>query len=886
MIRRFFYPRRTRRDIQTDVDEELRFHLDSRQQDLVARGETSSDARLQAMREFGDIDDARGYLRNIDNEIESLRRRKDYMDELRQDLGFAFRSLRSTPGFTLVALLSLALGIGANTAIFSVVHSVLQRPLPFPNPEQLVQVWSSTTAGDRSHVSASALDVDDWRAQKKRFTDIGGYWFAEGASGADLTGRGEAQRVSVAAVTPGFFPTLGVAPMIGRLPAESEMVRGGDDKVVLLSHAYWTRAFGGDRAIVGQSLILGGEAYRVLGVLPAHFTYPSANVEIYLPFSTIPDGSIPRIRPVRVLNVVARMAPGVTIEQAATEMTLITRGLAERYPDSNASYANAELQSLAEVITGPVRAPLLGLLAAVAFVLAMACMNIASLLLARAAARKREVAVRVSLGATRSRIIRQLVTESLALATVGGMLGLAVAHICTKVLVATSADRLPRSQEIHTDGVVLAYAFGASLLAGLLFGVVPAIRASAVNLADTIRAGSNSVVGDGQRLRSVLVVTQIAFAVVLAVGATLSTRSFAKLLQVDPGFKPERLVAVALTMSTARHGNDGAYLNYYQQLIERVRATPGVVSAAAAQYAPFRGMGERNGFLLPGQSLANGEEMPNAPAQRISDDWFRTIGTRLVEGREFAATDRKGSPLVVVVNKAFAKQYFKEQSAIGQSLKLGGSVDATIVGVVADIRQSAIADEPTPLMYISNYQNLRVRVTLVARTQGEPLLLARTLQNAIREIDRDQTITEVFTFDEILNEAVARPKFLTVLFGTFGTLGLLLGAVGIYGVLSFIVSQRRREIGLRIALGANAGAVQRLVMQRGLLLAIAGVAVGISSALMLSRYIEGMLYGIASTDAMTYVSVAAGLILIATLASLIPAWRASRVDPLVALQPE
>lgn len=886
MIRRFFYPRRSRSDIQTDVDEELRFHIDSRIQDLVARGESVTDARVKALREFGDIDDARGYLRSIDHQIESLRRRKDYMSDLRQDLRFAFRSLIATPAFTVVALLSLALGIGANTAIFSVVYGVLQRPLPFPHPEQLVQVWSSTTTGDRANVSVSALDVDDWRAQKQRFTDIGGYFYAEGSFGADLTGRGEPQRVSVAAVTPGFFSTLGVAPALGRLPAENEMVRGGDDKVVMLSHSYWTRAFGSDRSIVGQSVILGGEAYRVLGVMPATFTYPSTRVEVYFPFSTIPDNSIPRIRPVRLLNVVARMAPGVTQEQALAEMNSITADLAKRFPDSNASYAKAALQPLTEVITGPVKTPLMVLLAAVAFVLLMACVNIASLLLARATARTREVAVRVSLGATRSRIVRQLVTESLALASVGGVLGLLLAQIGTKIMINMSGDRLPRAEEIHIDAVVLAFAFGASLLAGLLFGVVPAIRASAVNLQDTLRAGSNSLVGGGQRLRSVLVVTQVAFAVVLAVGAALMTRSFTQLLQVNPGFKPDHLMAISFTISTSRHGENGGYVNFYQQVIERARATPGVISAAAAQYAPFRGMGERNGFTLPGQIVAKGEEIPNVPTQRISDGWFKTIGTPILSGREFTDRDRKDSPMVLVVNKAFARKYFGGNDPVGKFLSFGENANAEIVGMVDDIRQSAIEEAPAPLMYISNYQNARVKVTLVARTQGEPLAFARTLQNVIRELDKDQTITEVFTFDGIMNEAVARPRFLTVLFGAFGTIGLLLGAVGIYGVLAFIVSQRRREIGLRIALGANRGAVQRLVIRRGMILAVTGVTVGMASAFLLSRYIEAMLFGIASTDALTYVTVAIALVAIAALASVIPARRAARVDPLVALQPE
>ncbi|MEP6834613.1 MAG: ABC transporter permease [Gemmatimonas sp.] len=881
--RRFQFPWRSRQDIRNDVDDELRFHLETRAQELVASGFSADDARLQAAREFGDIEDARQYMRHVDGSIETRRRQRDYVGELRQDLRYSLRSLKAAPAFTIVAILTLALGIGANSAVFTVVHRVLQAPLPFPNADRLVRVWTAKTDGSFTQASVSAVDLDDWRANRKQIADLGGWWFADGASGMDMTGHGAPARVSAAFVSPGFFSTLQVGAELGRLPRDNEMVRGGDDRVVVLAHGYWLRNFGGNSNVINSAVLLNGESYRVVGVMPQTFAFPSPHAEIFVPFSVIPDGATPRIRPVRIMDVVARLKTGVSIGQASAEMKGITRALAAQFPDANAAWGDATVMSLHEAVTGSVKTSLMLLFSAVSFVLLMTCVNVASLLLARASSREREMAVRVSLGATKGRILRQLVTESLVLAMAGGVLGSVFAAALTRGLVLLAAGQLPRAEEIHVDGTTLLFVLGIALVTGVLFGTAPALRSSAVNLRGTLNASSRNTTGGHTRLRSALVVTQIAFAVVLAVGAGLMVRSFDRLLNVNVGFKPDHLLAVNFNINTERHG-DTTWQRYYSQVLDRVRATPGVMSAGASQYAPYRGMGERNSFVPLDYVVHAGEDRPSFPTQRVSDGYFRTIGTPLLSGREFLPTDRKGSPPVLIVNEAYAKKFFPEQDVVGKIVSPDGKNPITIVGVVGDIRQSAIARPAEPLMYLSNLQNGRVKVTLVSRTMADPLTMTNAIRNAIWSVDRDQTITSVFTFDDVVNESLARPRMLTILFGIFGTLGIALGGLGIYGVLSFLVSARRRELAVRIALGARASSVITLVLRRGLLLAFAGVVLGLGLALALARFAASQLYDITPTDPLSYGLVTCLLLVIAALASALPAFRASRVAPVTAMQ--
>jgi predicted permease len=684
-------------------------------------------------------------------------------------------------------------------------------------------------------------------------------------------------------VSPGFFGALGVSAALGRLPREEEMVRGGDDKVVVLAHGLFERHFGGAPEILGSTINLNGEPYVVLGVMPPSFRFPSPRVDVYVPYSTIPDGSIPRIRPVRIMEVVARMAPRVTLEEARAEMNAIARSLALQYPE-DAAYGEATVEPLQAALTGKVKPLLVVLLGAVAFVLLMASVNVASLLLARGTAREREVAIRAALGAGRGRILRQLFTESVVLALAGGVAGLAVAQGGVKLLLALGSSELPLAPVAGLDGRVLAFALLVSLATALVFGMVPAFRVSRPELQGALSEGGRGLAGGAtQRLRSGLVVGEVALALMLVVGAGLMTRSFLRLLKVDPGFRPDHLIAVNFTINTTRHPQ---YAQLYREVIERVRALPGVIAAGAAKDAPFKGNGERNGFLPPGMTLRPGEEGPTATFLHVSDGYFRTIGARLVEGREFTADDGPGRPFVVVVNEALVRKHLGGGSATGKTLTLGRGRAIPIVGVVEDIRQTAIDEPARPTVYIHNLQNTRVKTTLVARTEGEPLALAGAIREAIWSLDKDQTITSIFTFDDLMSEAVARPRLLTVLLGLFGGLGLALGALGIYGVLAYLVSQRRREIGVRLALGARPRDVLRLVMGRAAALTAAGVGAGLAGAFALTRYLQGVLYGIEPTDPLTFVSVTAVLAGVAALASWAPARQAARVDPAVTLRAE
>ena len=886
--------RRSRAMIHRDVDTELQFHIDTRTEELIRGGLARDEARSAALREFGDLDDARDYIRQVDTDIEQQRRRRDIMGELRQDIAYGLRTLRRAPTFTITAILTIALGVGANTAIFSVVHGIVFKPLPFANPDQLVRVWSANPGSGARQASVSPVDLDDWRSQKTQFTDIGGWWFADGGSGVDLTGAGDPQRLSVAFVSPGFFPTLGTQPHIGRLPREDEMTRGGDDRVVVLSYGFWQRQFGADASQVDRTLTLNGAPYRVVAVMKPEMRFPSERVEVWIPYSTIPDESIPRIRPVRVMDVVARMKPGVALAQATQDMNAITQRLAATYPE-DANWSGATVMPLADAITGNVRRGLVSLLGAVGFVLLMACVNVASLLLARSTMREREVALRLSLGATPGRVARQMMTESVMLSLIGGAVGVAGAAFGARALVALAAGQLPRTAEVTLDRTVLAFALLASIVTGLLFGLAPALRARATDLQTALReAGRGLVSGGSQRLRSGLVVVEVALAVVLIVGAGLMTRSFIELLRVDLGFRPDKILAVNFSINTSRHPNQ-AYRQVYRDIIDRVRTVPGIVSAGATKHAPFRGNGERVGFVPEGMNPRPGDQPPSAPLHHISDGYFATIGARMIEGREYNVDDGAlraptpgeapvfGGQPSFIVNRALAEAHFPGGRAVGKTIRLGDT-PVPIIGVVENIRQTSIEEPVQPTIYINNMMNSRVGVTLVARTQGEPLAVVNAVREAIWSVDREQTITSVTTFDQLVGDAVARPRLLTVLLGLFGALGLILGAVGLYGVLSYLVSSRQREIGVRIALGAPRGAVLGMVVRRGLSMAIAGTAIGLAAAFALTRYLRDVLFGVEPTDPVTYAVVIFSMLAVSVLASAIPARRAATVDPAIAFR--
>ena len=807
-------------------------------------------------------------------------------EALRQDARYALRTLRKNPAFTVVATLTLALGIGMNAAIFSVVNGVLLKPLALGHPDRLVRINQlETVNGATKPGVTSPVIVDDWRAQRKSLADLAGYFYAEGMSGTDLTGEGEPQRVAAAFVTPGFWNTLGVSPQIGRVPRDDEMVRGSNDRLVVLSYAYWQRQFGGAPSVIGKRVTLGSDSYQIVGVMPRTFSFPAPRVEMYIPYSTIPDESIPRARPVRVVQVVGRLNAGVTVAQANAEMNALARRLSEQYPEIK-TLSGAEVVPLRDAMVGKVRATLFILLAAVGFVLLIAAVNLASLMLARATTRERELAIRAALGAERARLIGQLFTESLILAAVGGVLGVVIARFGGQLLVAMASGQLPRAEEISLDGRVLAFTAIVSLVTGIAFGLVPAIRASSPVLQESLRAGSRGSTISAGGLRSALVVAEVALAMVLVVGAGLMTRSFVKLMQVDLGFSPEHRIALNYTISTARHQTDTDMRETYRQMLERVRQVPGVIAAGAIRDLPFRGDGETVPFVIGGQPKPAPEATPRATLMFTSDGFFSAMGIPIIAGRDLSPQDNQRAPLVFVVNQAFAKRYFPGENPIGRTLSFGDTSRFPIVGLVGDVRQGSVDEAPAPRLYASVYQIFRVRTNLVVRTQGDPQVMFKRVAEAIRSVDPTQPITSTFTLDQAIGDAVARPRLLTVLLGLFGVMGLVLGALGLYGVLSYLVNQRTREIGVRLALGAQRKDVLRMVVRRGLALAGAGVAVGLVGALVLTRVMRGVLYGVTSTDPLTFAGVAIVLLVVAAVASMIPALRATRVDPLVALRSE
>ena len=595
----------------------------------------------------------------------------DRFESLTQDARYALRTLRKNPAFTVVAAVTLALGIGMNAAIFSVVNGVLLKPLALAHPDRLVRIYQLETANGATKPGVtSPVLVDDWRAQRKSLTDLAGYYYAEGMSGTDLTGEGEPQRVATAFVTPGFWNTLGVAPQLGRVPRDDEMVRGSNDRLVVLSYAYWQRQFGGAASVIGRRVTLGSDSYQVVGVMPQSFAFPTSRVEMYIPYSTIPDNAIPRARPVRILDVVGRMAPDVTVAQASAEMNALARRLSEQYPEIK-TLNGAQVIPLRDAMVGKVRATLLILLAAVGFVLLIAAVNLASLMLARATTRERELAIRAALGAERARLVGQLFTESLILAAIGGLLGVFVARFGGQLLVAMASGQLPRAQEISLDGRVLAFTAIVSLLTGIAFGLVPAIRASSPALQETLRAGSRGSTISSGGLRSALVVAEVALAMVLVVGAGLMTRSFVKLMQVDLGFTPEHRIALNYTISTARHSTDAEMRETYRQMLERVRQTPGCDRSrrGSRSAVPRR---RRDGSVHACRSAeAGAEATPRATLMFTSDGFFKAMGIPIIAGRDLSPQDRQGAPLVFVVNQAFAKRYFPGKNPIGQLLTFG-----------------------------------------------------------------------------------------------------------------------------------------------------------------------------------------------------------------------
>jgi putative ABC transport system permease protein len=805
------------------------------------------------------------------------------METLLKDLRYAVRMFAKSPGFAAVAILALALGIGANTAIFSVVNAVLLRPLPYAEPDRVVAVWQDYRArGGPEREWASPTNFYDWRDQNQTFESMAALlgW------NPTLTGIAEPEQITGAAISQDMFRVLGVEPALGRAFRPEEDQQGGE-RVVILGHGLWKRRFAADPGVLGQTLSLGGESFTVIGVMPAGFQLPFiTNSELFRPMRQVLS---PRCgRGCVVLRAVARMKPGITFDGARADMSTIAARLSEQYPEANAGIG-ATLVPLHEQTVGNVRLALMILLAAVAFVLLIACANVANLLLARATARGREIAIRTALGAGRGRLIRQLLTESVLLALLGGALGLLLAFWLVELLVTFSPDGTPRAREIAVDGPMLVFTLGVALVTGVIFGLVPALQASRPDLNQSLKEnkGANAS-GGGHRIRNVLVVAEIALALVLLVGAGLLMKSFVNLLKVDPGFNAENVLTLRVGLPRTRYPEPHQINGFYSQLIERVKGLPGVGSAGATSTLPLGGSNSDTSFIIEGRPVSAGADGPVAWYSSVTTDYFSALGMRLTRGRLFDERDQEKTTRVVVISQEMARRYWPDEDPIGKRIgNEGDEPDWTeIVGIVADVKQFGLTIEDRPTMYFPQSQQPSRVMFVAVRGQSDPTALAGAVRGQVSELDKDLAVSQVLSMKEVVSRSVAEPRFTLLLLTVFAGLALVLAAVGIYGVMSYSVTQRRHEIGIRMALGASSGEVLRLVVGHGLVLTAAGVGIGLGAAVALTRVMESLLYGVSATDPLTFAAIALLLTAVAVAASFIPARRATRVDPMIALRYE
>ncbi len=796
------------------------------------------------------------------------------MDTLLREIRYSVRALAARPGFSAVVVLTLALGIGANTAIFSVVNAVLLAPLPYAEPQRLVRVWSSFPTDDIEHGTTSPLDLDDWRTQAESFEAIAGYPSLT-LSGFVITGGETPDEVRTMYVTEDFFDVFGVEAAIGR-PLRNRDQQEDDNHIVVLSHGAWTRRFGADPAVVGSSLVLNGDPFVVVGVMPPGFEYPADDIEMWAPISLIPDSGVPRRRPVRWLNVVARLSGDTSIEQARAEMSAVVGRLAAEYPDSNERLTAATISPLREQVVGDVRPAMLTVFAAVGFVLLIGCANVANLVLARADSRRRELAVRAALGAGRGRLLLQVLTESLLLSLAGGVLGIGAAFVGVRTLIGLAPSGIPRLSAVGIDAGVLAFTLVLSVASGLAFGAAPAFRVSLSRLSEALKDGGRGTDRAGGRFRNALVVGEIALVVVLAISAGLLIRTYNELLSVDPGFDTENI----LTLRVSARASDG-YIDFLHDAVERIAALPGVEGVGMVRPLPLRGdtfQGEGLEFRVPGRGAPDAGELPEAYMRFVGPGYFNALGIPLLWGRDFTPSDDRQAPFVIIVSRATAERYWDGENPVGDSIMIGDQ-EVAVVGMVGDVRQMTLAEEPDPVVYVAHRQVSRTGMTFVVRSSAEPGALIGAIQREIWELRADQPIEDIATMDTVIGASVAQPRFAMALLSLFAALALCLAAVGIYGVVSYSVGLRSREIGIRVALGAEPARVVRLVVVGAMLVSCGGIALGLIGAAAVTRLMEGLLFGVPALDAWTFAAVAAVLFTVSLLASIAPAIRAGRSDP-------
>jgi putative ABC transport system permease protein len=813
------------------------------------------------------------------------------MNTLWQDLRYGARMLTKSPGFTAVAVVALALGIGANTAIFSVVNAVLLASLPYRDADRLATVWEVRRERDpRGQNVINMANFFDWKEQNNVFEDMAAFFDTR----SNLTGDGEPEEIPGQMATPNLFSLLGANAMLGRTftPDDGKPDR---PRVVVISHGLWQRRFGSDPSIIGRKLMLNNQDATVIGVMPPDFSWHVRNgsmtrqpAEVWSPWQI--ESEMRQRRRGRFASAVARLKPGVTLTQAQAAMDAIGARLAEQHKDFNAGWG-VNVVPLRLQFTGEIRQALWILFGAVGFVLLIACANVANLLLARAAARQREMAVRAALGAGRWRIVRQLLTESVLLSALGGAAGLALAWWGIDALVALSPPELPDLAGVKISAPVLGFTFGVALLVGVVFGLVPAFEASRFDLHESLKEGGRSGGGGARsnRLRGVFVVAEVALALVLLVGAGLFIRSFSRLQAVDPGFDAEGVLTMRVSLPLMKYDSDRKRIDFFRQAVERLRALPGVESAGAVSFLPFAAPHsgtsvdiEGRPKLPPSQALKTGVSVADAR-------YFRTMRIPLKRGRLFTEQEEIEARRVVVINEAFARKHFPNEDPLGKRLTIymkTENVPTEIIGVVGDNRHAGLDKEAEPMSYWPHPELTYSLMTLVVRAQGDPAGLAAPAREVIRSLDPEQAVADVRTMDAWLSRSTARARFNALLLAVFAGVAALLAAVGIYGVMAYSVAERTREVGIRLALGAQKRDVLRLVVGQGMRLALVGVGLGLGAAFALTRLMAGLLFGVSATDPLTFTAVALALALVALLACYVPARRAARVDPMEALRYE
>ncbi len=868
---------RRRKRMLEDLDQDIRDHIERETQDNIECGMSPEEARYAALRKFGNVTRVKEETREVWSSV--------WLEQLLQDVRFGLRMLRKSPGFTAVAALTLALGIGANTYIFSVVDALLFRSLEFPDPGRIVALWERLPSAGVDRNELSPANFLDWQAQNHSFDHMAAISFWD----ANLGGVEQPEHLHGFLVTPDFFGAIEAQPMLGRAFLSEEGMPG-KNHVAVLSYALWREHFTSDSAVLNKTVLLNGIQYTIVGVMGPNFSYPSgAQVWAALAFSPEEKTS----RAVHYLRCVAHLAAGTNLGQAQAEMSTIAFQLVQRYPETNTG-RDANVLPLLENEVGQTRAPLIVMLAAVGLVLLIACANISNLLLERAASRQRETAIRTALGATRVRLIRQWLVESVLLGFLGGGLGILLAYLCLRVQViripSEFARMIPGWDKISVNTPVLLFTTIVSLGTGLIFGLLPALNASRLNVNDTLKESAASAGGGRRRLlRNVLIVSEVSLSLVLLATAGLMMKSFVRLEHVSPGFNPDKLLTMFVTLPEVKYTSKQQIANFYEQLTERLQNLPGVQNAAAANIIPLGGMNSTSSIRIEGRPEPKLGEGPEANFRTVTNSYFHAMQIPILRGREFTSQDSDKGQSVVAVNEAFAKRYWPGEDPVGKRVRFNGPVNRepwqTVVALVGNVRNQL--DRPAPAeMYFPLRQQTQSTMALVVRTTTDPKSLVETVRAQVAALDRDLPVFEVMTMDDWRSVSVIAQRIGGTLMASFAGFALVLAAMGLFGVIAYAVTERTHEIGIRMALGAGRREVFRLVVGQGMLLALIGLLVGLPLALGMGRAVAGLLYGVAPNDFATFAAVAATLAGVALAACYFPARRAMRVDPVVALRNE